>query len=352
MKRALLVHTRGGLGDLLLSSPIGEALKLRFPGVAVTCWAKPQHAPILHGGPAVDDTWTEADRAPFHRLLRTLHRQRYDVVLMPWTTGRQTLLAWLARIPCRVGQADRLAYSWMLTHRVHVRSTRGDRSSHWVDIQLDYARVLGCDASGLRPRIALDASDRESASGLLSERGLRADDAFFVLHVGRDLPIAALPWNVDRLVEIGHRISHAHGLRVVLTGSAAERPVVTRAVEGIGGAAVNLAGETRDVRHLAGVIERSALFVGLDSGPMHVAASLGVPVVGVFALASDGPARWGPYGTAHRIVRTGDWRCPRHCTKETCRDFTCLDRIDTDAAVRAAGDLLASRTQVPGPSTT
>jgi ADP-heptose:LPS heptosyltransferase len=339
-RQALVIHTGGGLGDLLLSSPIGEALKQHFPGISVTWWVRSRHAPILDASPHVDRTWTDEAGAPFGSLLRTIRRGRYDLVLFPWTTGRQAALAWLGGIPRRIGQAGRVAYSWMFTDRVRVRSAYGDTSSHWVDIQLDYARAAGCDAGAIAPRIWLTGADREAAAHLLASRGMTSGDVLCALHVGRDLPIASLPWNVDRLVDIGRAVSSAHGVRIVLTGSDAERPVVTRVQHGIGPAALNLAGDTNDVRQLAAVIDRSALFVGLDSGPMHVAAALGVPVVGVFALASDGPARWGPYGTASRIVRTGSWHCPRRCTKETCRDFECLARIDVEGAVGAANELL------------
>jgi ADP-heptose:LPS heptosyltransferase len=82
-------------------------------------------------------------------LLGAVRAGRFDLALLPWTAGRQAWLVWLTRIPCRVGQADHLAYSFLFTHPVRVRSTRGDTESQWVDIQLDYARAIGCDASGL-----------------------------------------------------------------------------------------------------------------------------------------------------------------------------------------------------------
>ncbi len=340
MRRALIVATGGGLGDLLLASPIGEALARAFPGIAITWWANARAASILGGNPHVAALWTESPRAPIRVLLDATRGGRYDIAVLPWTTGRQASLAWLARIPCRVGQGGRLAYSWMFTHRVRVRSAHGDTTSHWVDIQLDYARAVGCDATGVAPRIWLTDEDREAARRVLQARGIRAADRFCVLHVGRDLPIATLAWNVERLAEIGRGVSSRHGLHVVLTGTDAEKSVIARAANGIGKAAISLAGETPGVRCLAAVVERAALFVGLDSGPMHVAAALGVPVLGIFALESDMPARWGPYATASRIVRTGAWRCPLKCVKEQCRHFECLSRIDVGGAMRAADELL------------
>jgi ADP-heptose:LPS heptosyltransferase len=127
--------------------------------------------------------------------------------------------------------------------------------------------------------------------------------------------------------------------------------MIAVAAREIGSTAVSLAGETRDVRCLAAVIERATLFVGLDSGPMHLASTLGVPVVGIFALKSDMPSRWGPYGAPNRVVRTGGWQCLLQCTKERCRDFECLSKIDVRGAVQSADELLGGGAASPlGPA--
>jgi ADP-heptose:LPS heptosyltransferase len=139
VRRALIVHTGGGLGDLITTSPLADALKEQFPGVHVTVWTLPRHARILDRHPGVDRVWVEAATAPLGALFRDLRASRYDAVIFTWARDRQVWLAWLAGIPIRVGPARRLAYGFLFTHRVRVRSEFGDQRSHWVDVQLDYA---------------------------------------------------------------------------------------------------------------------------------------------------------------------------------------------------------------------
>jgi ADP-heptose:LPS heptosyltransferase len=108
----------------------------------------------------------------------------------------------------------------------------------------------------------------------------------------------------------------------------------------VGAGALDLAGRTPDLRLLCGVIDRAALVVGIDSGPLHVAATLGAPVVAIFPLKNDCPARWRFFGPVARVVGTADWTCPLRCVKETCGHFACLSHLDVAAALSAARDRL------------
>ncbi len=338
--RVLIVHTWGGLGDLISTSPLAEALKQRFPDADVTVWASATHASVLQDHPYIDRTWTASPREPVRQLLRQIREARYDLALFPWATGRQAWLIWLAAVPGRVGPTRRFGYSFLFTHRVPVRTEAGDTRSPWVDVQLDYARALGWAGTSPRPRIQLTRAEREAARAWLAGQGFSPDDVLCALHIGKGLRLDHVRWPIDRFVDIGRQLATGLGVRILLTGTANERGLAERVASGIGPPAVNLAGRTADLRLLCGVIDRCAAVVGIDSGPMHVAAALGVPVVSLFPLRSDCPPRWRPYGVDNRVVRTASWRCPLDCVKERCRDFECLLHLDVDQAVSGARELL------------
>jgi ADP-heptose:LPS heptosyltransferase len=340
LRRALVVLTEGGLGDLVLSTPIAEALVIRHPQVEITWWAAPAWAPILEDHPFVRRVWAPDVSASFSSLLREIRASRFDAAVLPWTTGRQVLLTRLAGIGLRAGQGDRVAYSHLLTHRIDVRSTRGDAASHWVDIQLDYARALGCACDGLVPRVRVADAGRVAARRALEAQGVTAGEAYCVLHIGKGLPIDDVPWPTRRFVEIGQALQRRHGWRVVLTGSRAEAQTAGAIRAGIGPAAVNLAGRTT-IRALAGVLASSAACVAVDSGPMHVAAALDVPVVGLFAIKSDLVARWRPFGPRAGAVGTGDWACGRTCVKTRCPDYECMGHLDVAGAMAALDAAIA-----------
>jgi heptosyltransferase I len=341
IRRALIVHTGGGLGDLISSTPIADAIARRQPGAAITWWAAPAWAPLLEGHPFIQEVWTADPSTSFLTLLRAIRERRFDLAVLPWTTGRQVWLTALAGVGRRVGQGDRLAYSWLLTHRVSVRSTRGDVTSHWTDVQLDYARAMGCDADGLVPVVRVTDANREAARAALAGHGVAPHEHYCVLHIGKGLPIEDVPWPCGRFIEIGRALRERYGWRVVLTGSQGEAARIGTVCEGIGRDAVNLAGRTT-LCALAGVLESSEVCVAVDSGPMHLAAAVGASVVGLFAIKSDVVERWRPLGTRSRTAGTGDWSCARTCVKERCPDYECMGHLDVEDALSAV-DVLVGR---------
>ena len=337
-EQVLFIHTGGGIGDLLLSSPIAEAIVKSRPGTAVTAWVRPPYRGLLDGNPWFSDCLA-LDRSSFGAQLAAIRRRRFDAAILPWTTGREAALAWLARVPIRVGQAGRVAYSWTFTHPVDVASARGDASTHWMDIQLGYARALGCHTDALRPVIHLADRDRTEARALLARHGIARRSGACGLHVGKGLRGGPTPdrWPVGRFIDVGRRLARARR-PVVLIGSDAERLLAGQVADGIGSNAVALSGGT--ARELAALVAEMSVVICPDSGPGHIASALGVPVVAIFAVRSDVVARWRPRIEHHRVVTTAPWVCPKkRCVKERCERFDCMEAFDADEVACAALDL-------------
>jgi len=341
VKKALFILTEGGVGDLLLSSPIMEVLKRHFCGCSVTCWADPNHAPILHGSPHVDGYLDLPKEMGFIRALKRIRREKFDLAVLPWTTSTAAWLAYLAGIRYRIGQGGRVMYSWTFTHPVSVRPRIGDTKSHWVECQLDYVRSLGCDVSGVRPLIWLSAQEKSRARELLFRHGADPGDRLCCMAVGRNVPLTLRNWPIDKFIAAGKLITRELGFRLVLTGSRHELPIVAEVAKGVGPGAINLAGKT-DVRLLAAVISEMDVVVCPDSGPSHIAAALGVPAVSIFAMRCDLPERWRPYEDAYRIIRARGLSCTKkRCVREKCDYYECLSAIDEHEIVGAVADLTA-----------
>ncbi len=139
--RALLYCAGGGIGDSLVASLVARALHRRFERVdALTL---PAHAPLLERVPDVDGVLLD-DGGDDAALAQRLAGSKYDACVVTWATRRTARVPQRAAIPVRVGQARRF-YSFRFTHRVVVRSERGDVTSHWSQILLDFARAIDCD---------------------------------------------------------------------------------------------------------------------------------------------------------------------------------------------------------------
>ncbi len=338
-RRILFVHTHGGIGDLLLSAPIAEAVKRAWPDATVTPWVRPAYRGLLAGHPCFGDSLS-IDGRSFGAQYLALRRAHFDVAILPWTTARQTALVWLARIPVRVGQAARLTYSWMFTVPVAISAARGDTSRHWMDIQLDYARALGFPTEGVRPRLFLDNDEIATARQLLVQHGVDPGAHPFGLHIGKGLPLTPERWPVSRFIEVGRQMA-AGGHPVVLIGSPQEQRLAGQVGAAIGADATVLMPDS--VRDLAALIANLSVVVTPDSGPGHIAAALDVPVVSIFTVKSLPVARWRPWTPDHRVVTTAPWVCPKKCVKEKCTRFDCLEAFDPAKVVEAALELTEAR---------
>ncbi|HEY6327613.1 MAG TPA: hypothetical protein VIW73_13995, partial [Candidatus Cybelea sp.] len=165
-KRALLYCAGGGIGDTLVASIVARALRRRFETVdALTLSA---HRALLERVPDVDHVLV--DERDERALANRLTLNSYDACVVTWATARTARVPQLAAIPVRVGQARRF-YSFRFTERVVVRSERGDVTSHWSEILLDFARALDCDTDDRQYRFVPTARDEREAAELEAAAG-------------------------------------------------------------------------------------------------------------------------------------------------------------------------------------
>jgi lipopolysaccharide heptosyltransferase II len=318
----------------LLVTPLIRALRARFG--AVTALVKPAHRDVLAGNPDVASVW--ADDASFVRSVARVRAARFDAAVVTWATTRAALVPYLARVPIRVGQTRR-SYSGLFTHRVARRSDVGDRTTHWTQIMLDLARAIGCDTADATPTFAVSEDARTAAARLLAAHGVAAP--YVVLHPTRGIAAARDRWPIEPFAALARDLAATSGARVVVSGDANDRAIA--AAIAAGGAAVSLAGET-SIASFAALAASARAVIAMDSGPMHLAAAVGAPTVGIFALQSDEPDRWAPLGRATAVVRA-TYPCPPDHRKETCPNYACIDALDR-ARVLAALETLVPRAHV------
>jgi len=327
--KALVLCTGGGIGDVLLATPVMRALRRRYDEVVAL--TAPAHRDVLAGNPDLRDVWV--DDAPFVALARRIASEGFDAALITWATLRSAMLPLAARVPVRVGQARRL-YSAAFTRRITVRSERGDRTSHWTQILLDFARALECDVADAMPTFDPGEAARAEAQALLEREHIARP--FAVLHPTRGIAGAGRRWPTERLGQLGRALAERTGTRLVVSGTRADAAVADE-VAALGGG-VSLAGRT-SIGGFGALAEQARVVVAMDSGPMHVAAAVGAPTVGIFALQSDEPDRWAPLGPRTALVRP-TYPCPPAHRKETCPDFACIANLELERVLARVEGLL------------
>lgn len=327
--KALLYCGGGGIGDSLMASLVARALKEHF--ARVDALTLPGHAQTLERVPDIDAVLVD-DGRPEAALAEELKQHGYDAAIVTWATARTARIPQLAAIPVRVGQSRRL-YSFRFTHRVDVRSEAGDVTTHWSQILLDYARALGCDTSQPYPAFVPTAQDKTEAQSLLDRLGVTR---YAIVHAANAAATQRNVWPTGGWARTSRELSEALDVRVLLSGSDADRPI-TGAIAAESGA-TDIAGRL-SIGAFGALAARSAVFAGISTGAMHVAAAAGAPTVGIFPFQTDTPERWGPLGERTSIVRA-TFPCRAGERKETCPDYACIEALDTPRIVAAARSLM------------
>ncbi len=331
--KALLYCAGGGIGDSLMATVVAQALRAHYPGVDALTVAG--HAAALARVPDVDEVLVDS-QTDDQNVAKMVADRAYDVAVITWATARIARIAQSAGISIRVGQARRL-YSWRFTHRVVVRSENGDVSTHWSQILLDYARVIGCDVPNPVPHFIPTQEDRERTAALLSELHVRPGE-FIMLHPANAVASERGIWPTQGWSRLAHALSTAFGLPVLVSGSQADGPLAQAIAAG--GGAVSIAGRS-SIGEFGALASQCALFAGITTGTMHVAAACGAPTVGIFPFQTDTPERWAPLGARTTVVRAS-YPCRPGERKETCPDYACIEHLDVERIVAAARSLVSA----------
>lgn len=325
LRRILLIKP-SSLGDIIHALPTFGALRRRFPEAEVSWFVKAQWAGILERVTDLDRIWpVETGLSAWLREIGKLREHRFDLVVDLQGLFRSGAAAWLSGCGMRVGFANgREGSALCYTHRIAVP----DPDLHAVDRNLLVAQALGCPAAvPVFPLCPLEA-DRGIVHTLLGRHGLGAGTRWVAMHVSARWPTKR--WPLVSFVAVA-RALREDGLQVVVIGAASERPEAQEVAAATG--AIDLAGQT-SLAVLPALLERAACLVTNDSGPMHIAAAMGTPVVALFGPTS--PVRTGPYGAGHRVMKTALPCQP--CLSRSCRNpvpLECLTAIHPEPVIHA-----------------
>lgn len=342
----ILAIELGGLGDLLLATPSLRAIKARYPEGRLTVLSIPRSAEIIEGLPYVDEIrvlnlddakplrWLRSPAALARLLsaLLDLRRQRYDATvnlrtINSWSGAvKMAVIFWFCGSPLKAG-----------------RSTEGrgfflNRSAPEKDFDTvpeaefaaRVARLLDVEVNDLTPDLTLSEQEHAAAEALLRREGL-GDRPILAVNPGAAWP--SKQWPVDRFAQVVDALRDEFDCDVIATGSAGESPLADDLERISQGQVVSLAGKTT-LKELAAVLERVQLFITNDTGPMHIAATLGVRMVAVF-----GPGeydRYYPVGPQERmaVLRSSAPCAP--CPRYSCPSMECLYAISADEVLQAA----------------
>ncbi len=354
----LLVVMPSWLGDCVMATPTLRALRGLYPEHQITALVRSSVRPLLDGLPWIDRVVTIRPRRKGRRdgrragpwpLARRLASRHFDLAVLLPNGFRSALLVSLAGIPRRIGY-DRDGRGFLLTDRLLPRRQSGGFvpvPTH--DYYLGIARYLGALDPDPKMRLFTRPSEEEQADRVLRRAGVAmgGDRPFVLLTPGANYGDAKL-WPAERYAELADRCVEGLGATVAVTGSPRERAILDRVLGSANRPVADLSAAGLTLGALKAVVRRADVLVTNDTGPRHIAAAFGRPVVTIFGATDP---RWTQidYEGERQMIEPVDCgpcqkkRCP---LAQTPQELQCLRRIDVGRVYDAVGSLLGQRASI------
>ncbi len=340
----ILVRATNWVGDAVMSIPALRAIRGRWPNAEIVILARPSVADLYRGQGYADRILIYENKGKHkgfwgrERLARALRLEKFDVAVLFQNAFDAAWIAWRARIPERIGYA-RHGRSWLLTQAI-AAPAKGGAPAHEGYDYLELLRRAGWLER--LPRIdeisiAVFEEDRQKALERLLAAGLRKNSVRIAFASGAAYGSAKC-WEPERYAALADRLIAAFDADVILLGAPQESGMAARIAGAMGHRAFNLVGATK-IGELPALLSSCRLFIGNDSGAMHVAGAVGIPVIGIFGPTDPEGTR--PMTPQFTLIREAVDCSP--CFLRKCPiDHRCMTRISVERVFEAARSVLVS----------
>jgi lipopolysaccharide heptosyltransferase I len=351
----ILIVKTSAIGDVTHTLPALNALRKHYPEARITWLVEEAAADIVRGHPALDRVlvsrrkyWAAEMRGDCSRFLkacreiwafiRTLRATRYDLLFDFQGLLKSGVLVWLAKADRKIGFGRGMDHAECSYVFLNERIPPVAMDTHALTREMALLQAIGVEAAEITFDLPITAGDRAAIEAILAGHDIDRQRPLIAINPQATWPTKL--WFSERFAEVADRLLE-RGCAVVFTGSPADRAEIDRILGMMRGRAANLAGET-SLMSLAALYQVARVVVSTDTGPMHIAAAAGTPLVAIFG--STAPWRTGPWGQDHLVLRV-DLACSP-CLKKNCpRNSECMRAISVEMVLAAVSEIL---TRIPG----
>ena len=318
--RKILIVKPSSLGDVIHSLPFLNAVKTCLPESEIHWIIAKGLEGILERHPMIDKLWVidkdswkniqnvKSTIQEIKVLFKKLKQEKYDLVVDLQGLLRSGVITAATGAPVRIGFGEaREGSSVFYTHKV-----AGGKNIHAVDRYLKIAESLGCNTADISfPFPFVQSSDFRLQTSDTGDYAVIVPGARWKTKI----------WPAEKFGKLASLLP----VESIIVGSKTDKDIADEIVSLSGGRAVSLAGKT-NLRELIAIISRANFIVSNDSGPMHIAAALNVPVFAIFGPTD--PSRTGPYGKGHTIIREDILCSP--CFRKSCDEMKCMKDLSVE----------------------
>jgi len=335
--KKIVVRATNWVGDAVMSLPAIEALHARFPDCQIVLVSKPWVSELYWNHPAIsrqivyDPAGEHRGARGFSRLVRRLRAERFDAAVLFQNAFQAAWMVWCAGIPLRIGYA-RDGRSALLSEAVEVplRAAYGHEAYYYLQL-LFRSGLIDKPSTVREVRLHLAEPEQRWALGQLRSLGLGGRRFLLGICPGAAFG-PAKRWLPDRFAGLADRLIEALDADVLIFGSREEMPLAEAVAQGMKRPPAVVAGKTT-LREFMALLARCHLVITNDSGPMHLAAALGLPLVAIFGSTDEHGT--GPISPRARVIKHRVECSP--CGLRQCPiDFRCMTGISVDDVYQAA----------------
>jgi ADP-heptose:LPS heptosyltransferase len=344
----ILVIRSGAIGDTLMATPLLRSLRKAFPRAYIAALASQKAVDVLRYNPHIDEVFALRRRhLPFflsrekRRLVRHFREHGLDIIISLETHKDFTDLA------CRLNPKKLVTFDRAANCGEVIHLDTG-AAEHSVELNLRAGTVIGAEPAGIETEFYYPAELKSHVASRLAESGIGDSDVLIGIHAGwggrrQDPEDTRLKsWPASRFAELIRRIGASTNAKFVLTGSGLDgklNEIISRAA---GVPVINAAGQF-SLLESAALIDRMDLYVTIDSGPAHIAAAVGTPLIVLWGPSILSAVRPFPGKAALRILREPPPCAPCYNTElmKTCKDNVCMKNIEVASVVSAVDEILS-----------
>lgn len=320
----IIVRMPNWLGDLVMAAPILTDLRHHWPEAKITAMCQGTLGTVIQEDPHIDELLNFKRPKGWSRLqareeiITPLNQGRYDLGILLTNSLSSAYWFWRGNVQNRLGFASHCR-SWLLNYPIPFPEKRKDQ--HLVITYKTLLEPLGIPVSETPPSLYLSHLEQKTAREKLASYGVQSSDVLIGINPGAAYGSAKC-WLPERFKELSHRLLTVANVKIMFFGDKNGTPLVDAICADLPSSVINMAGKTT-LRELMALIQCCSLFLTNDSGPMHVASALGIPLIALFGSTSD--TATGPYNGGRVIHK----RVPcSPCYRRECPiDFRCMTRI-------------------------
>lgn len=332
--KSIIVRMPNWVGDLVMATPILQDLREHFPKAEITAMCEENVAPLLEHDPAVDQLFQFTRAKKFFRriaernIVAKLKEGDYDLGILLTNSFSSAWRFWQGNVKKTLGyRAD--CRSFLLTHPVPFSKKRFEQ--HLVLTYKELLKPLGIPISETLPRLIVTEEEVREAWEFVKRFDITPESKIIGMNPGAAYGTAKC-WLPERFTAVAKQLVEADPKHVVLFfGDLSQKELIGKICVGLKDRVINLSGQT-SLRELLALIKICSVFLTNDSGPMHIADSLGVPLIALFG--STNPIVTGPYRQTGQIIQKRPPCSP--CFKKICPiDFRCMTKIGVEEVTKA-----------------